>query len=427
MKEKRTKRQRLIALLAGFLALLMLLPMVFMILGNLPAAGAASVGSIQDQLNSLKSKNKDLAGKKSNLQTQLKSIQADKSKALQKKNLLEEQIGVLEDEIENLDAQLEQYAFLITEKEGEVEAAKEKEAAQFRLFCDQVRYMEEKGAISYWAILFSASSFAELLDRVNMVNSIADYNQMVCDQLLAAREALEAAKAELIAAQEETEATREAQAAAKTELETQKGEVQSLIREIAGDEAQTKQAIDELNKAAEAMDAEIVKKEKELEAAIAEAKRKNQNKYQFDPGTGYYWPLPKTNVTITSFFGPRKDPLNGKSANHTGTDIGASTGTEIYAAHGGVVLTSAYHWSYGNYVVVSRGDGITTLYAHMSKRKVKAGDTVAQGQVIGLVGATGRVTGPHLHYEVRVNGTRVDALKYYPSIKWINRTGFEYK
>lgn len=445
-KPRRDRRQRLIALLAAVLALLMILPMVFMVLGNL-GAGAASVSDIQSQLKGLKDQNQALEGKKTNLQNELAGLQADKNAAISKKNNLEQQIGVLQEEITNLDAQLEQYAILITEKEQEVAENEAQEAAQFDLFCRQVRAMEKGGTASYLSILFSADSFADLLDRVNTVSSIEDYNDLVCQQLQAAREALRQSKAELETAKEETEATKAQQEAAKEELASQERQVEGLIQEIANDEAQTQAALDQLESDAAAMDAEIAQKEKELQAAIAEAKRKaeeearrqqaasqsggqsqssGQNSYQFDPGTGFYWPLPSNRVTITSFFGYRKDPFTGKSANHSGTDIASPSGTSIYAAHGGVVLTSAYHRSYGNYVVVSRGDGITTLYAHMSQRAVTVGQTVTQGQTIGYVGSTGRSTAPHLHYEVRVNGVRQDALQYYPNLNWINHTGYSY-
>ncbi len=425
--KKRTRRERLNALLACLLAVLLLLPMVFLVLGNLTAADAASTSQIQKEINDLQAKNKDLASQKSKLKDELAALGAEREKAVSRKGLLDQQIAVLEDEIENLQAQLDQYAALIAEKEREVAENQAREEAQFQLFRKQVRAMEEEGTVSYWAIILSAESFTDLLDRVEMVNDIADYNQKVCDQLQAARLALQESKAQLEAAKEETQAVKESQEAAKAEVESQKAEVQKLINEIKADEKLTQQSLDELNAAAKEMDAAIAKKEKELQAAIEAARQSGSNSYQFDPGSGFYWPLPANCVKINSFFGPRKDPISGKSSNHSGTDIGgAPVGTEIYAAHGGVVLTSESHWSYGNYVVVSRGDGITTLYAHMSKRAVKAGDVVRQGQVIGYVGTTGRSTGPHLHFEVRVNGVRQDALKYYPNIKWINNTGFPY-
>lgn len=414
------------ALLACLLAVLMLLPMVIMVASNLTFAGAASVSSIQSQINSLKDKNKDLASQRTELKNQLKSVQADKNEAVGKRQNLEQQINVLQEQIDNLDSQLSQYNALIAEKEQQVADNEAAEAAQFELFKKQCRAMEKEGTVTYWSILFSADSFSDLLDRVNIINAIADYNQGVCDQLQAARDALQAAKAELEQAQAETEAAKAEREAAQSELESQKKEVQTLISQIAADEKELKDAEAKLAAAAKQMDSEIAKKEKELQEAIAASKASGSNKYQFDPGTNFYWPLPKERVSVTSFFGPRKDPISGKRSNHSGTDIGAYAGTEIYAAHGGVVLTSEYHSSYGNYVVLSRGDGITTLYAHMSKRAVKAGDVVSQGQVIGYVGSTGRSTAPHLHFEVRVNGTRQDALKWYPNVQWKNNTGFPY-
>lgn len=425
-RPKKSRREKWTSLLACVLALLLLLPMVVMVVTNLTAQGA-SVSSIQSQINALKGKNKDLASQRSNLKNELKNIQADKSAATARRNNLEQQINYLQDEIDNLTAQLEQYAALIAEKEGEVADNEHREAAQFALFQKQCRAMEKEGTVTYWSILFAADSFSDLLDKVNTINAIADYNQSVCDQLQIAREALQRAKAELEEAQAEAEATKGEREASQTELAAQRAEVQKLIQEIAADEKATQAEIDKLDKAAKEQDAEIQRLDKELQKAIEEARKNASNQYQFDPGTGFYWPLPKERVSVTSFFGPRTHPITGKYHNHSGTDIGAYSGTEIYAAHGGIVLTSAYHASYGNYVVLSRGDGITTLYAHMSKRAVKVGDVVSQGQVIGYVGSTGSSTAPHLHFEVRENGVRKDALKYYPNVKWKNNTGFPYE
>ena len=426
-RPKQSRRERLVALVACLLALLLLLPMVVMVVENI-AAAAPSVSSIQSQIDSLKNKNKDLSQQKASLQKELSGIQAEKGKAMDQKANLERQIDLIQDEIDNLDAQLNQYAALIAEKEVEVAENEERERQQFALFQRQCRAMEKEGRVSYWSILFSAKSFQDLLDKVHTVNSIADYNDMVCTQLQEARAALQQAKAELEEAQAEVEATKATREAAQSELQSQKAQVQALINEIAADEKQTKAALDELNAAAAAMDKEIKQKEKELQQAMAEAQRTGSGAYQFDPGSGFYWPLPMTAIKVNSFFGPRKDPISGKSSNHSGTDIGgAPVGTSIYAAHGGVVITSSYQGTYGECVVISRGDGISTLYAHMSRRGVKVGDVVKQGQTIGYVGTSGRVTGPHLHFEVRVNGVRQDALKYYPNINWINNTGFPYK
>lgn len=145
-----------------------------------------------------------------------------------------------------------------------------------------------------------------------------------------------------------------------------------------------------------------------------------------DISTNFAWALPLNGpAKITSFFGFRRDPITGQAGSgHGGTDISATTGTPIYAVADGTVSASQFHSSYGNYVKIDHGDDgggnhVETLYAHMSRRVATAGQKVVQGQVIGYVGSTGRSTGPHLHLEVRINGTRVDALNYFPSLNWI--------
>ena len=127
---------------------------------------------------------------------------------------------------------------------------------------------------------------------------------------------------------------------------------------------------------------------------------------------GYIWPE-TVSVRITSPMGPRNTGIKGASTNHKGVDIGGvGTTTSVLATKAGVVQTSAYSSSYGNYVVIYHGPGNTTLYAHMSSRSVKEGDTVTQGQVIGITGSTGVSSGPHLHYEITENGARVNPLNY---------------
>ena len=133
------------------------------------------------------------------------------------------------------------------------------------------------------------------------------------------------------------------------------------------------------------------------------------------------WPL--TNYkNLSSLFAGRKDPFTGKPATHSGIDVPAPKGTPVLAAKSGVVITSAYNsGGYGNYVVVSHGNGNTTLYAHLSARSVKEGDTVKQGQVVGKVGSTGRSTGNHLHYEIRVNNARIDPVTKYTGLTYKNK------
>ncbi|MCD7748205.1 MAG: peptidoglycan DD-metalloendopeptidase family protein [Firmicutes bacterium] len=129
-------------------------------------------------------------------------------------------------------------------------------------------------------------------------------------------------------------------------------------------------------------------------------------------GVSFIWPLPTQYTTITSYFGARPDPFTGAASNHGAIDIYAPSGTDIYAAASGTVILSQSYSTYGNCIIIDHGNGIFTLYAHASKLLVSVGDTVTQGQVIAYVGMTGRATGYHLHFEVRLGSTRVDPLGY---------------
>jgi murein DD-endopeptidase MepM/ murein hydrolase activator NlpD len=239
-----------------------------------------------------------------------------------------------------------------------------------------------------------------------MVEEIMDYDNAVMDQLIAIRQQIEVDKAELEQARQEQETAKAEQETAKADLKEQESQVDALVSQISAQQTQLEKAESDLKAAATAMDAEIKKKEKELAAQLAAQGTSIVSE------AGFIWPL-KTAKTITSFFGSRVHPITGKANNHTGIDIAAAGGTSILAAKSGVVITSAYNSSYGNYVVVSHGNGQTTLYAHMRSRAVSEGATVTQGQTIGYVGSTGSSTGNHLHFEVRVNGSRVDPLNYF--------------
>lgn len=410
MRFFRRHQKTIVAVLAGLMALLMILPMLANIVG---VASAVTTSQLQSEISSLKNESGDLAAQKKELEAQLKAIQSDKSKAMDQKMLLEQQINLIRSEIATSDSLIAQYGDLIAEKEVELPEAQEKEAKQFDLFCERVRAMEEDGTVSYWAILFNAADFSDLLDRVNFVNEVMEYDNAVMDMLAEARQEVVDAKTELETSKADQEAVREEQVAQKAELDTKLTQVDALVSEISTKEDEVEAAKKELEAAAAALDKEIAAKEAEYQRMIA------AGQITIDAGSGYLWPLAGY-TTLSSLFGPRIHPVTFQPGNHTGIDIPAPKGTEILASRGGVVITSKMgsgsDWSYGNYVVISHGDGTSTLYAHMNSRAVKEGDVVTQGQTIGYVGLTGRTTGYHLHFEVRKNNVRVDPVDYFPSM-----------
>ena len=413
MKFFRKHQKAIVATLAGLMALLMILPMLANIVG---VALAATPEDLKAELNQMRNEANELAQDKKQLNQQLKDIQADKNKAVEKKNLVEQQINVIRAELANSDRQLAQYDQLIVEKTEELALAEEKEAQYFDLFCERVRYMEEGGEVTYWSILFNAADFSDLLDRITLVNDVMEYDNAVMDMLEESRRQVSEAKSQLEADRAAQQEVRNTQAARKKELDGKLVEADALVDEISGKEDEAEAALKALEAAAAAMDREIAAKQKEWEAKVA------SGSVTINAGTGYLWPLKGYN-TLSSLFGNRIHPILNKPMKHSGIDIPAPRGTNILAARGGVVITSTYSNSYGNYVVVSHGNNESTLYAHMNSRAVKEGDVVSQGQVLGYVGTTGRSTGNHLHFEVRINGTRVDAVNYYPGMTLYIRSG----
>lgn len=381
------------------LAAVLLVPAV----GQMAVVDASAV--TQAEINALKSNANKLAGQKKELQNQLKDVRAKKADAQSQKDLLERQMNVIQSEIDNIAQQINQYQGLINEKAAELAETEAKEKAQYELFCKRIRVMEEEGQVSYWSILFSSDSFSDLLDNFMMVEEIIQYDNSVMDQLLALQAKIEAEKSELEDAKAQQEAARQQQVAAKQELASQQSEVDKLITQISATEADLQKQEAALRSAAAAADAEIRRKEKELASQIANVPSES----------GFLWPLSGYN-TLSSLFGSRIHPITGKANNHTGIDIPAPRGTTIKAAKSGVVTKSTYNNSYGNYVVVSHSDGTSTLYAHMSRRSVSEGQKVSQGAKLGEVGTTGSSTGNHLHFEVRVKGSRTDPVNYFKSM-----------
>ena len=395
------------------MAAVMLLP----IGGELVQANTSAAKVTQAEINALKSNANSLAAEKKELASQLKAIRADKSQAQGQKNLLEKQINVIQAEIDNISAQITKYDELIGVKQSEVNETQARTDKQYELFCQRIRAMEEEGETSYWSIILGSSSFAEMLDNFMMVEEIIEYDNSVMEALTALKQQLETEQKELEDAKTEQEAAKAVQVAAQDELEARQSEVDTVIREISAQEDKLEAAEAALKREANAMDAKIKELERQYANQIANVPSES----------GYLWPLPSSYNVLSSLFAGRIHPITGKRHNHTGIDLPAPSGTNIYAAKSGVVTTSTYNSSYGNYVVVSHSDGTSTLYAHMKKRNATVGKTVKQGAVIGYVGTTGSSTGNHLHFEVRVGGTRKNPTDYYKDMTLYVRSGGQTK
>ena len=340
------------------------------------------------------------------LDKELSEAEANKKSAIDQKYILDQRNSALMEEIELLDVQ-------ITDTSARIEENEAQEAQQYDVFCRQVREEEERGAISYWSVLFKATGFSDLLSRLDFVSEVMDYDQSVIDnlretraQLAADREELEGEKAEKNAAQEELERQIAAAEQLIAQYTSQEEELEKLHKQKEADAAALEQEIKEAE--------ERYRRQEEERRRREEEERKKSQGGSETPAVGnggYAWPTNDTR-RITSPFGPRPAPGGIYSTNHSGVDIGAAYGTNVLASKAGTVIISRWWGGYGYCVVIQHGPGNQTRYGHMSRLLVSEGQTVSQGQVIGLVGSTGNSTGPHIHFEIWEGGVRVNPLNY---------------
>lgn len=380
--------------------------MVFGVLASLMSY-SASAAPTRDQLNELKEKHSDLKQQMQETKSKINSLEFEQLEASKRKELLDQQIDLKLQEIDNINERIAVLDALIEEKTAEAREYQRRENVQREIYRTRIRAMEENGVISYLQIVFGASDFADMLFRIDAVNEIMRRDQGIYDALVAAEDATNAAKAEIVSTRGEAAEVKAELETAKAELAEQEKEAEALIAELQKNIEEYTEYYEAQQREREQIYKDIIEMEEELK------------KLEMVKGTGVFmWPA-QYKGRITSKFGWRIHPVLGTSKYHSGIDIGGQGyGAEIYAADSGTVVTSAKSDTYGNYVVINHGNGYTTLYAHMQSRNVKTGDKVTKGDVIGWVGSTGLSNGPHLHFEIWDNGTRIDPAKFYSNLEY---------
>ena len=439
--------KKIVSVIAVLLALLMALSLVFSVV---------PVSAYADELDDLQAQKNDLSNQVKECQERLTLLKEQQSNVLEQKAALDEQNRLANEQLELVAKEIDEYTKLIAEKAEEVEAARTKEERQLALYQARVRAMEESGGFNILSVIVNSQNFSQLLTAIDDMSEIMASDRELQEQYVEAREETEAVKAEYEAEkaeyeeaqaqleEERAEIGRQIQANTK-ELEDLQGEIEKAIQEYEAAEAaeaaaaatianmiaeyQRKKAeeaaanqsaiIDQMNQANE----EAIANGQEppyTEEDIQNATNSGTSTGGASSTGGLTWPVP-CSTRVTSRFGTRSDPFTGQIATHNGIDIDGfnNDGNIIVAAADGTVITASYDGAYGNYVVIDHGD-ITTLYAHMSGMAVSAGDYVSAGQTIGYLGATGRATGTHCHFEVFVGGSRVDPASYFSGLTYYN-------
>ncbi len=350
--------------------------------------------SVQEKIRQAEQKKKDAQGK-------LNETKKKKTKSLAEKERLEKEAVTLQAEIDNIDKQLATTEESLVIEEAKLNDATQKAQEKYDIFKDRFRIMCEQGDVSYLEMLFSAKSFADFVDKAEIMQEIAEYDKRVFDNMEEFRVAIEKSRDEIMNLKISQENFKNNLNSRKKDLIAKQQQQKEYIREIEADAATYQRIIDEEDRAMESLKAQI-------SSSLSTSSRGKSY-----VGGEFTWPTPSCTI-ITSAFSPRrKNPVTGIYKRHTGTDIGAGYGAEIVAANAGTVTLASWNSGYGNCVIIDHGGGKATLYGHMSSYSVSKGQTVKKGQRIGAVGSTGNSTGPHLHFEILINGQAVDPMQYF--------------
>ena len=307
---------------------------------------------------------------------------------------------------------------LIEEKEKDIEKAKieleqaqESQRVQYDAIKQRIKFMYEKGEYSLFDIILGAGSFSDMLNKLEYVRRLSDYDQKKMEEYQQTIAFVKVCQEELSAQQETLQAAAAAAAqeqAVVAELITEK---QELIEEYQEDITDKEKLIKEYEEDLAIQNSTISALEKAVAAEkkrLAELGQKSTVSYN---GGKFAWPAPSY-TRISSDYGMRMHPTLNVEKFHNGVDMAAPNGSPILAAYDGQVVAADYNASMGNYIMIDHGDGVYTVYMHCSALYVSAGASVSKGASIGAVGSTGRSTGPHLHFSVRVNGNYVNPWSY---------------
>lgn len=366
----------------------------------------------------------DLTNQLDSIQQQVNQQNAAKADAETVIGSVSEQLRQIEEQLRQATAELgtikEQRVAVendITLNERQLAEAQKRLEGRESVFYKRVRDIYINGRLSYLDVVIGSKDFSDFANRLEVLKRIIDSDITLINEIKKERAEIEAHKQKLEADRAKLVELEKAALAKQAEIEQKKAERNVVLQKAQNDRATAMQAIEELNASSAQVSAMLKERQAARAAAAAQAaaaaaqssggQGSSDNWVQ---GTGQLgWPV---SGEITSPYGYRVHPIWGTTIYHSGIDIGVDEGTPVHAADGGVVVWSGWMGGYGYAVVIDHGNGLSTLYGHNSELAVDEGQSVAKGQVISYAGSTGNSTGPHVHFEVRVNGDPVDPMGY---------------
>lgn len=401
--------------LKKYICMLLLLTAVFLQAGRVRAVSFSSITS--ESIREKEGQISEAQDEKNQLSSALTDIKALKGELEKEKANLENYVVALDNNLAEIQKKISELNGMIVEKEeeirvteGELEAAIQKQEEQYAAMKLRIQMMYEQNDNYYLETILRAESFADLLNKLDYIQMVMDYDDQKLQEYILIRQYVEVCKEELNAEKEvldEAKAGVEQEEASLAQLISDK-ETEIVAKQ--GDISNKEAAIAEYEAEIQARNELIAS----LEAAVAAERKKlaeeNAKKLTYDGGM-FAFPAPSY-TKISDDYGNRIHPTLGVEKFHNGIDLAAPNGSPILAAYDGEVVAAAYSSSMGNYVMIDHGDSLYTIYMHASALYVSKGDAVTKGQQIAAVGSTGRSTGPHLHFGVRKNGGYVSPWGY---------------
>ena len=411
-------KKRLVSIIAALLALIMIFGIVAMIVPT--PVSAESSASIKKRIEALKDEKKGIDSKIKELKGQISGNFDSMEEIVAQKNLIDQEVFMLNQQIINLNNQIAEYGFLIADKQEELETAEAHLAKLQEQNKARIRAMEKNANLSYWSVIFKANNFVDLLDRLEMIQEIAESDKVRMEEMKVAAEVVLAAKDEMEVEKKALEASKVQLDASQVELEAKRAEADKLLADLVATGQEYEELLEVQEDEQYELALKIAKAEKDYKDAKAAEWAAAHPPVVSTPSTAPStsapassgWIKPCSYWSLTSPYGSRIHPIYGYEKFHYGVDLAGATGTPIYAAKSGTVTTATYGSSGGYYVCINHGDGFSSMYLHMTHYIVSVGQKVSQGQVIGYMGSTGASTGPHLHFAISYKGSYVNPANY---------------
>ncbi|MBQ7973101.1 MAG: peptidoglycan DD-metalloendopeptidase family protein [Lachnospiraceae bacterium] len=368
---------------------------------------------LEEEIQQKQEEIKDAEKEKKKLENGKTDVEKLKKKLVESKNNLATYVKELDAEVLAIEEKIDSLNLQITEKEAEIDVARQDLAdaedtadTHYQAMKDRVQCLYEQGDTYYLEMLATSGSFADFINKLDYISQLSEYDNRKMTEY-------QSIVAYVTVCKEKLEAEEEVLSATKKAADEEQAALEELIEEKKKEITAYENDINQKSKLIAEYEAEIAEQNsiiEELEKAVEEARKELWESRVYDGGA-FCWPAPKY-TRISDDYGYRIHPTLGVRQFHSGVDMAAPGGSPILAAYDGRVVQAAYNASMGNYVMIDHGDNLYTIYMHAQKLMVKAGDEVVRGQQIATVGTTGRSTGNHLHFGVRLNGSYVSPWNY---------------